>query len=116
MNKPFLNKFEVFTQINAVPEDLLLAQKIYTAVNRKRIMGRDFYDVVFLYGIGAKPNFAYLEKKLNVSNDFELKQYLLRKTKDVDFNQLAKDVEPLLFDPRDKKKIILFREFLEQIC
>lgn len=116
LNKPFLNKFEVFTQINAVPKDLLLAQKIYTAFKRKRIMGRDFYDVVFLYGIGAKPNLAYLGEKLNVNNEFELKQYLLKKTKDVDFNQLAKDVEPLLFDPRDKKKVILFREFLEQIC
>jgi len=27
---------------------------------------------------------------------------------------LAKDVEPLLFDPRDKKKVLLFREFVEQ--
>ena len=27
---------------------------------------------------------------------------------------LAKDVEPLLFDPRDKKKVLLFREFVKQ--
>lgn len=114
LEKPFLNKFEVFTQINAVPKGLLLAQKIYAVVNRKRIMGRDFFDVVFLHGIGAKPDFAYLEKNLKVRNQAELKNYLLKKTAKLDFEALSKDVEPLLFDSRDKKKVLLFRDFVEQ--
>lgn len=111
-DKPLLNKFDVFTQINAVPKDLLLAQKIYAAVNRKRTMGRDFFDIVFLSGIGAKPNFAYLEKTIEVGNQEDLKKYLLEKTALLNFEDLAKDVEPLLFDPRDKKKVLLFREFV----
>lgn len=111
-DKPLLNKFDVFTQINAVPKDLLLAQKIYAAVNRKRTMGRDFFDIVFLSGIGAKPNFAYLEKTIGVGNQEDLKKYLLEKTALLNFEDLAKDVEPLLFDPRDKKKVLLFREFI----
>lgn len=114
LEKPLLNKFEVFTQINAVPKDLLLAQKIYASVNRKRIMGRDFFDVVFLHGIGAKPNFLYLKKNLHVGNPPDLKKYLLEKTAKFDFEALAQDVEPLLFDPRDKKKVLLFREFVKQ--
>lgn len=114
-DQPLLNKFEIFTQINAVPKDLLLAQKIYASVNRKRIMGRDFFDIVFLYGIGAKPNFIYLEKNIGVSNEKELKTYLLEKTSQLNFELLSKDTEPFLFDPRDKKKVLLFREFIEQM-
>ncbi len=111
-DKVLLNKFEVFTQINAVPKDLLLAQKIYASVNRKRLMGRDFFDIVFLYGIGAKPNFEYLKKNIGVGNEGTLRKYMLKKTAKLDFNLLSRDVEPFLFDPRDKNKVLLFREFI----
>ncbi|HAU40342.1 MAG: hypothetical protein UV80_C0001G0099 [Candidatus Peregrinibacteria bacterium GW2011_GWF2_43_17] len=110
--KPLLNKFDVFTQINAVPKDILLAQKIFASVNRKRIMGRDFFDIVFLHGIGAKPNFDYLKKNIGVGSASELKNYMLKKIANFDFEELAQDVEPLLFDPRDKKKVVMFREFV----
>ena len=43
-----------------------------------------------------------------------LKKYMLKKTADLNFEDLARDVEPLLFDPRDKNKVLLFREFLER--
>lgn len=113
-DKPLLNKFEVFTQINAVPKDILLSQKIYASVNRKRLMGRDFFDIVFLYGIGAMPNFKYLEKNIGTKNEAELKTYLSEKIIDLNFESLAKDVEPFLFNPKDKNKVVLFREFMEQ--
>jgi len=112
--KPLLNKFDVFTQINVVPKDLLFAQKIYAAVNRKRAMGRDFFDIVFLHGIGAKPNFEYLKKNIQIDKQPDLKKFLLEKTAHLDFADLASDVEPLLFNPKDKQKVLLFREFLEQ--
>lgn len=111
--KVLLNKFDVFTQINVVPKELLLAQKIYAAVNRKRPMGRDFFDIIFLSGLDAKPNFAYLKKNIGITNQSDLKDYLLEKTAAMNFEDLAKDVEPLLFDPRDKRKVLLFRQFLQ---
>jgi len=92
----------------------LLAQKIFAAVNRKRLMGRDFFDVVFLYGIGARPDFAYLKKNIGVEDEEELRGYLLKRVANLDFKALAKDVEPFLFDPRDKNKVLLFKEFVEQ--
>ena len=92
----------------------MLAQKIYAAVNRKRIMGRDFFDIVFLCGLGAKPNFAYLKKNIGIDNQKDLKKYLLEKISSLNFEDLARDIEPLLLDPRDKKKVMLFREFVEQ--
>lgn len=113
-DKPLLNKFDVFTQINAVPKDILLAQKIFASVNRKRIMGRDFFDIVFLHGIGAKPNFAYLKKNIGIDTQADLKKYMLEKTAQLNFEDLARDVEPLLFNPRDKKKVLLFRKFVAQ--
>jgi hypothetical protein len=36
-----INKFDVFAEIRVAPLDILLSQKIYTAVNRKRPKGRD---------------------------------------------------------------------------
>ncbi|MCC6643608.1 nucleotidyl transferase AbiEii/AbiGii toxin family protein [Candidatus Peregrinibacteria bacterium] len=113
--KPLLNKFDIFTQINAVPKDLLLAQKIFASVNRKRIMGRDFFDIVFLYGIGAKPDFAYLKKNIGVDNESDLKSYLLEKTASLNFEDFDKDVEHLLFDPMDKRKVLLFSDFVNDL-
>ncbi|MBI5414284.1 nucleotidyl transferase AbiEii/AbiGii toxin family protein [Candidatus Peregrinibacteria bacterium] len=112
--KPLLNKFDIFTQINALPKDLLLAQKIFASFDRNRIIGRDFFDIVFLYGIGAQPNFDYLKKNIGINNQTNLKKYLLEKTASLNFEDLAKDVEPLLFNPRDTNKVLLFREFIEQ--
>ncbi len=113
-DKPILNKFEVFTQINSVPRDILLSQKIYAAVNRKRAKGRDFYDIVFLHGIGARPNFGYLKQKLDISNQRKLKDFLLDETSRMNFELLGRDVEPFLFNPKENNKVFLFREFVKQ--
>lgn len=107
-----LNKFEVFANIATVPKDLLLAQKLYACVNRNRIMGRDFFDVVFLYGIGAKPNFEYLKKNINIKNEKELKKYLLEKTETFNFKELSKDVTPFLFNQKDRNKVESFPDFI----
>lgn len=45
-----LNRFDIFTQIQTTPPDLLLAQKFYAILNRVCNKGRDFYDAVFLLG------------------------------------------------------------------
>ena len=108
-----LNKFEIFANIATVPKDLLLAQKLYACVNRNRIMGRDFFDVVFLYGIGAKPNFEYLQKNLDIKNAKELKEYLLAKTASFNFKALSKDVTPFLFNQKDRNKVELFPDFMK---
>ena len=47
-DRKILNKFDIFTQINITPPDIVLSQKIYAILNRKRAKGRDFFDVIFL--------------------------------------------------------------------
>lgn len=109
-----LNKFDVFTQIYTTPLDILLSQKIYTAINRPRVKGRDFFDVVFLFP-QTRPNYEYLNKKINVKNGKELKELLLLKIKDFDFDALAKDVEPFLIDANESKKVKMFISYIQSL-
>lgn len=108
-----LNKFDVFTQISTTPLDILLSQKIYASVSRPRAKGRDFFDIVFLSSF-TKPNFEYLDKKIGIKTQHDLKKYMLEKTKDFDFASLIKDLQPFLIRSEDSKRVLLFREFLEQ--
>lgn len=113
-DKLIINKFDVFLRIKAVPLDILLAQKLYAIFKRKRAMGRDFYDAVFLFG-KTGPNFAYLRSKLKINNMGELKTKLLLKCKELNFKHLAKDVETFLFNPADSKKVLFFCDYIKSI-
>src|SRR3989344_2460947 len=112
-DKKILNKFDVFSEIFVTPPDILLSQKIYAAINRKRSKGRDFYDIVFLLSF-AKPNYPYLRLKLGVDNPSALRQRLAETIMELDFAELGKDVRPFLFNPADARKVELFREFIAQ--
>ncbi len=113
-DKPVLNKFDVFTQIFSTPEELLLAQKFYAIINRKRNKGRDFFDVTFLLSRGIKPNYEYLNLKLNIQSSDDLRKKTLEKCAVLDMHEMAKDVEPFLFEPKGMKKVLLFPELLKQ--
>jgi len=113
-DKVFLNKFDVFTQIAVTPPDILLAQKIYALLNRKRAKGRDFYDVIYLLQ-KTKPNYDYLKQKTGLSDSETLKKKVLEHSKGLNLKELAKDVEPFLFQPSDSKKIIAFSEYIKQV-
>jgi predicted nucleotidyltransferase component of viral defense system len=112
-DKKIINKFDIFIRSNIVPPDILLAQKITAIFTRPRAMGRDFYDTVFLLG-QTKPNIKYLKDKLGISGYGELKKKLIQKTKNLDFKKLAEDIEPFLINPGDKKRVLLFKEYIEE--
>jgi predicted nucleotidyltransferase component of viral defense system len=112
-DKKILNKFDVFSEVFVTPVDIILSQKLYAAVNRKRAKGRDFFDIVFLTSI-TTPNYNYLKAKLGVGNAAELKAKLQSKLKNLDFKELGRDVQPFLFNPADAKRVELFPEFLAQ--
>ena len=75
-------------------------------------MGRDFHDILFLLG-KTSPNFSYLEDKLGIHDSVTLKKRLFEKCRQVDFNRLARDVTPFLFNADDAKKISLFLEYIK---
>ena len=113
-DKPIINKFDVFTRISVVPVDLLLSQKISAIFTRKRQMGRDFYDTIFL-AAKTGPNLDYLKAKFSIEGRDELEKKLLKLCKNLDFKQLAKDVEQFLFMSSDSKKVLLFCEYINDL-
>lgn len=113
-SEPFyLNKFDVFTSIKITPLSLLLAQKFYAVLNRKRNKGRDFFDIVYLLSLNVKPDFAFLEQKQGITNGTQLKSTILEHCQQLDMLEMANDVAPFLFNANDVKKIQHFEAFLE---
>ena len=112
--KVIINKFDVFLRVNVVPADLLLSQKIYAIFKRKRAMGRDFYDAIFLFG-KTKPDFGYLQAKLGIKDMEDLKTKLLYICSKFDFKALSKDVEQFIFHPSDSNKVLFFNEYIQQL-
>jgi len=112
--KYILNKFDIFTQINVTPVELLLSQKIYALLNRKRLKGRDFYDILFLLKF-TRPDFEYLSQKVQISSERQLKERLIQVCLEINMDDMAKDVEPFLFFPDEKKSIVLFPEYIKQL-
>ena len=112
-DKKILNKFDVFSEIFVTPTDILLSQKIYAAVSRRRAKGRDFYDIVFLLSF-TKPNYEYLRVKLGITDDEDLRRKFLESIAGYDFKELASDVQVFLFNPADARKVELFQEFITQ--
>jgi len=110
-----LNQYEVFTTILTTPLAVLLSQKLYTIINRKRKMGRDFFDVVFLFGKGIQPDYSYLKKKAGISEPTALKRRIIELCQSVNMATMARDVEPFLFTGQDTKRVIHFEQYLLQI-
>ncbi len=110
----FLNKFDVFTSIFTTPIDILLSQKILALTNRRQPKGRDFFDTVFLMG-KTKPNYDFLEKRMNISTSESLREHLISTCKVLDFAMLANDVQPFLFNPEDMKRVTMFPKYIETV-
>jgi len=107
----FLNRFDVFAGIRCTPPDLLLSQKICAVTGRKQPKGRDFFDTVFLLG-RTRPNYEFLKTKLNLGTPEQLREHLILQCQSLDFQALAQDVQPFLFNPVDARRVLLFREYL----
>lgn len=109
-----INRFEVFTTILTTPLPLLMAQKLYAIINRERNKGRDFFDLVFLMSRNIQPDYKYLKEKISVSSAGILKKVVLERCQQLDMEEMAQDVEPFLFKPTDRKKILQFEDVVRQ--
>ena len=107
-----LNRFDVFTEIFVTPADILLSQKIHAAMTRTRPKGRDFFDITFLLG-KTRPNYPYLKSKLDISDPQSLKRRLVAFCHQLDFKQLAQEVQPFLFIPNDSQRVTAFPQFIK---
>ncbi len=109
-----INKFDVFAEIRVTPLNILLSQKIYTAVNRTRPKGRDFYDITFLSS-RTKPEMGFLNQKLGVDTAESLRKEISARITDYDFKNLSNDVSPFLVNQEDIIRVEKFREFWTQV-
>ncbi len=109
-----LNKFDVYTEIKVTPLNILLAQKIYTAVNRKRPKGRDFFDITFLFS-RTKPHFGFLIQKMGIETPEGLREGILERIETYDFQKLADDVSPFLMKKGEIKRVENFKQFWTQV-
>jgi hypothetical protein len=96
-----------------VPADILAAQKILCIFSRRRPMGRDFFDVVFLLGKSGV-NFDYLDQKMSIRNKKELRERLLSRSAQLDFSRLAKDLEPFVYSKKEVDRVLMFQDFVRQ--
>ena len=110
-----INKFDVFTEFRVTPLSILLSQKIYTAVNRKRPKGRDFYDITYLSG-RTKPDMGFLNQKLGVETAENLRKEVLIRITDYDFKNLADDISPFLINQEDVKRVEKFKAFWNKVA
>ena len=96
------------------PVNVLLSQKIFTAVNRKRPKGRDFYDITFLLS-KTRPDYGLIHQKMGISSPESLREELLVRIEAFDFDALADDVAPFLITKEQVKRVVKFREFWKQV-
>ena len=107
-----LNKFTIYRQILTAPLSILLSQKIMTVMQRKREKGRDVFDVSILLGV-AQPDFDYIARYLSLGEK-EIIEEFTKRVAELDLEYLARDVEPFLFSPEQKERILTFRDYWKQ--
>ncbi len=110
-----IDKFGVYQNISVVPIELLMAQKFAAILGRKRAKGRDYFDLSYLFGLGVEPDMLYIEKKLGFSNLSELRIAVLDHLKNVNLEDMVKDVEKFLFNPSHTDRIRNFPQMIEKL-
>lgn len=109
-----LSAFEVNILVSVASINTLLAQKLYTVFERKRMKWRDFFDILFLLKKTQQPDRHYLNKTLDINDPTALKNRLLTNCEGLDFKRLQADVAPFLFQPQNQS-VINFVKYIEQI-
>ena len=88
----------------------LYATKLHACFFRKRIKGRDFYDLLWYLGKKIKPDYTLLnsairqtEGKFQALDENNIKGFLLERLEKIDFKGLKEDVEKFLEDKNELK-------------
>lgn len=109
-----ISKCGVQTDILAVPLSLLGSQKIAAIMGRKRAKGRDYFDLYFILQQTGL-DYRYLEDRFKVSDADELRSMVSNHIAELDFDQLAEDVKPFLFEVKDVEVVRNFQAYWESV-
>lgn len=102
--------FEYSFFLKVVSKPILLSMKLLAYF--WRIKGRDIFDIVYLLGMWVRPD-LHLLRKISISSPKELKDQILQRAEQLDFNKLNEDLQPFLFQPSEAVKF--FPERIKQI-
>lgn len=102
-----INKFGIFADVRVNPLNILLAQKIAAVLGRKRLMGRDLYDIIFLASL-TKPNPSYIQEKLGIEDAKALRTRIQERLAGYKLNNLAKDILPFV---SEEKRLDVIKKF-----
>lgn len=102
-----LNRLDVIVPVPVTSAELILAQKLYAILNRRRIMGRDIYDASYLFGF-TEPDMDYLEKKVHVSSRKNIEELIIKRLDERSIDDLARDIEPFVPARNDLLRVKLF--------
>ncbi len=106
-----LNRLDVVVPVPVAPAELLLAQKLFSLINRSRIMGRDIYDASYLFGF-AEPDTDYLLGKLPVSSRTEVAGLIMDRLNATSMTKMSEDVESFVPDGNELLRVTLFPQIL----
>lgn len=106
-----LNRFDVTATVPVAPDSLILAQKLHAILERNRVMARDLYDAVYLFG-RTEPDMRYLLLKQDTDDRLELAERINSKLSEHDIRRLASNLAPFLPDRKEVLKVELFPEVL----
>lgn len=109
----YLNRFGLSSEILTNPAEIILAQKMIAAIERKTPKGRDFFDISFLYGF-TKPDFNYIKEKQKLEGEEFIKKFILE-CKKLNFAVLARDVTPFLLRPEQIERVTNFPQLFKQM-
>lgn len=106
-----MNRLDVTATVSVAPDSLILAQKLHAFMQRKRLLGRDLYDAVFLFG-RTSPDMAYLLSKQGTDDRAKITDSIMSRLSRYSLRELAADVSPFLMDGNDIAKVEFFPRVL----
>jgi predicted nucleotidyltransferase component of viral defense system len=104
--------YNFFFPFPVPPDGVLCAMKVAAMLNRRK--GRDFYDAMFLLG-QSSPDYEFLTIRCGISDLAALKQATAKMLKTTDLKKKMKDFEHLLFNKENGKKILRFKDFINEL-
>jgi predicted nucleotidyltransferase component of viral defense system len=108
----FIKGCGLFFSFPVPPDGVLCAMKIAAMLARSK--GRDFYDVMFLLA-QTQPDYDFLAARCGIGNLPELKAAVEECLRSVDLRQKQRDVEHVLFDHENSKRILRVGEFIKSL-
>ena len=106
----YVNGCGKFFPLQVPPDSVLCAMKISALLTRSK--GRDFYDTMFLLGLGIEPDYAFLQQRTGITSKEELKQAMITLVQKLDMTQKKNDFQHMVFMSGSNEKILHFEEFI----